>query len=94
MTEEIPLTAEELEKLYQAGFRVVKAAPVNPEMMQSTPVSIKLSKNTKGYNWDIKIDELNPKKVQEVNDVMRAMFEFGLENKNEGEKNESTTGMD
>ena len=73
---EMPLTEEALRELESKGFKVVKIAPMNPEMNPNplSPVSLKLSKNTKGYNWDIRIDSLDTTKLKEVNDIMIVLF--------------------
>jgi len=47
--------------------------------------SIKLIKNTKGYNWEIKILELNVDALDEIN--KRMVEKYGV-------KDEPKTGMD
>jgi hypothetical protein len=39
--------------------------------------SIKLIKNTKGYNWEIKLLEINPERLEEINNLMISKFENG-----------------
>lgn len=36
--------------------------------------SLKLIKNTKGYNWEIKLLEINPDKIEEINNLMISKF--------------------
>ena len=43
--------------------------------------SLKLIKNTKGYNWEIKLLEINPDKIEEINNLM--ISKFNKEEKNE-----------
>jgi len=37
--------------------------------------SLKLIKNTKGFNWEIKLLEINPKRLEEINNIMITKFE-------------------
>ena len=43
-----------------------------PELTQTA--SLKLIKNTKGYNWEIKILELDTVKLEKLNNEMVAKF--------------------
>lgn len=43
-----------------------------PEIEQKE--SLKLIKNTKGYNWEIKILEINPQRIEEINNLMISKF--------------------
>ncbi len=36
--------------------------------------SLKLVKNTKGYNWEIKLLEINPDRLEEINNIMITKF--------------------
>ena len=42
--------------------------------LETTTESLKLFKNTKGYNWEIKILEVNIKRLTEINDEMCSQF--------------------
>ena len=53
---------------------------IDMEMIQETNTieqkeSIKLIKNTKGYNWEIRILSLEPDKLEELNNKMKEKFE-------------------
>lgn len=39
--------------------------------------SLKLVKNTKGYNWEIKLLEINIDRLEEINNIMIAKFNTG-----------------
>jgi hypothetical protein len=43
-----------------------------PEVEQKE--SLKLIKNTKGYNWEIKLLEINPDRIEEINNLMISKF--------------------
>ena len=43
-----------------------------PEVEQKE--SLKLIKNTKGYNWEIKLLEINPERIEEINNIMISKF--------------------
>jgi len=45
-----------------------------PEVIEQKE-SIKLIKNTKGYNWEIKLLEINPDKLEQINNIMISKFE-------------------
>lgn len=49
-----------------------------PEVEQKE--SLKLIKNTKGYNWEIKLLEINPDRIEEINNLM--LTKFKEDNKN------------
>ena len=38
------------------------------------PEYIKLTKNSKGYNWEIKLSEINIDKLKELNKEMKVIF--------------------
>ena len=44
------------------------------QIFQDTTEGLKLSKNTKGYNWEIKLKELNIDKIEELNNEMIKRF--------------------
>ena len=41
--------------------------------------SIEVTKNSRGYNWTIKINEINIDRMIELNNRMRENFEFKVE---------------
>ena len=41
--------------------------------------SIKLIKNTKGYNWEIKLLEINIERLKKINEEMVKLYERRLE---------------
>lgn len=43
-----------------------------PEVEQNE--SLKLTKNTKGFNWEIKLLEINPDRLEEINNIMINKF--------------------
>ena len=43
-----------------------------PEIEQKE--SLKLIKNTKGYNWEIKLLEINPDRLEKINNIMISKF--------------------
>ncbi len=43
-----------------------------PEIEQKE--SLKLVKNTKGYNWEIKLLEINTNRLEEINNIMVSKF--------------------
>lgn len=44
------------------------------EQLRTDTESIKLFKNTKGYNWEIKILEINIERLEEINNQMSEKF--------------------
>ena len=46
---------------------------IEPTLFKETP-SIKIIKNTKGYNWEIKILELDVEKIAKLDSEMREKF--------------------
>jgi len=46
-----------------------------PEIEQKE--SIKLTKNTKGYNWEIKLLEINVDRLEQINNIMITKFQGG-----------------
>ena len=42
--------------------------------------SIKLTRNTKGYNWDIKLLEINVERLEKINNIMLSKFKREDEN--------------
>lgn len=44
--------------------------PENPQAVIEQHESIKLLKNTKGYNWEIKLLEINLDRLKEINEAM------------------------
>jgi len=45
-----------------------------PEVEQKE--SLKLVKNTKGYGWEIKLLEINPNRLEEINNIMITKFKI------------------
>lgn len=58
------MNVEETEKMMRIG-----------EMLRTDTESIKLFKNTKGYNWEVKILSTDIERLKELNDKM--LNEFG-----------------
>lgn len=48
--------------------------PENPQAVIEQHESIKLLKNTKGYNWEIKLLEINLDRLKEINDAMTKKY--------------------
>lgn len=48
-----------------------------PELEQKE--SLKLIKNSRGMNWEIKILEINPNRLEEINNIMITKFNGGNE---------------
>ncbi len=46
-----------------------------PEVEQKE--SLKLIKNTRGYNWEIRLLEINPDRLEEINNIMISKFQTG-----------------
>jgi len=46
----------------------------SPKALETTTESLKLSKNTKGYNWEIKILSTDIKRLTELNEEMLKQF--------------------
>ena len=45
-----------------------------PEFQIEQKESLKLIKNTKGYNWEIKLLEINPDRLEKINNIMISKF--------------------
>ena len=45
-----------------------------PEIEQKE--SLKLIKNSRGYNWEIRLLELNPDRLEEINNIMITKFKM------------------
>ena len=45
-------------------------------LIQEQKESIKLIKNSRGYNWEIKLLDLDLKRLEELNNEMKAKFEL------------------
>ena len=45
-----------------------------PEQIEQKE-SVKLIKNTKGYNWELRLLEINLDRLEELNNIMIAKFE-------------------
>lgn len=52
----------------------------NKEITLEQKESIKLTKNTKGYGWEIKILEINPDRLQEINNQLISKFSQEVNN--------------
>ena len=48
-------------------------ATILPEIEQKE--SLKLIKNSRGYNWEVKLLEINPDRLEEINNIMITKFE-------------------
>ena len=44
------------------------------EQLRTDTESIKLSKNSKGYNWEIKILEIDIERLEEINENLHRKF--------------------
>lgn len=51
---------------------------VEQQIIRESPEYIKLIKNTKGYNWEIKVNSLDVKKLEEVNLEVQKTFSDGM----------------
>ena len=45
------------------------------EQLRKDTESVKLYKNSRGYNWEIKLLEVNIDRLETINDEMKARFE-------------------
>lgn len=52
---------------------------ITDEIQQTVEIeqreSLKLIKNTKGYNWEIKLLDINLERLEEINNLMISKFE-------------------
>ena len=55
-------------------METISEAAINlPEIEQKE--SLKLIKNSRGYNWEIRLLELNPDRLEEINNIMITKFQ-------------------
>jgi hypothetical protein len=59
----------------------------NTPRLETTTQSIKLYKNSKGYNWEIKILSLDIDHIEKLNNEMIARFEDAYKETKQDEEN-------